>query len=141
VERLARLGVEIARELGDTALRGQALTATCGDLVPEREADRWRRQEALGLVGKACRRRPRSTHADAPDADPAAPRRLEECERELAVSTEMARSLGVPEAEATPPTSRSPGRCCTPTGPSQAAHRGRPAPVRTGRLRHVQCAG
>jgi DNA-binding SARP family transcriptional activator len=102
VERLARLGVEIARELGDTALRGQALNSYLrATWSPEREADRLAAaEEALGLVGKGLpatteiytrmHRMPILLHHG----------RLEECERELAVSTELARSVGVPEAEA-----------------------------------------
>jgi hypothetical protein len=102
VERLARLGVEIARELGDTALLGQALNSYLrAAWYPEREADRLAAaEEALSLVGKGLPatteiytrmlRMPILLHHG----------RLEECERELAVSTELARSVGVPEAEA-----------------------------------------
>ncbi|HEX4251384.1 MAG TPA: BTAD domain-containing putative transcriptional regulator, partial [Pseudonocardia sp.] len=54
VERLARLGVKIARELDDTALRGQALNSYLrATWRPEREADRLAAaEEALSLVGK-----------------------------------------------------------------------------------------
>jgi DNA-binding SARP family transcriptional activator len=102
VERLARQGVEVARELGDTALLGQALNNYLrAAWYAEREQDRLAAtEEALSLVGRGLpatteiftrmHRMPILLHQG----------RLDECERELAVSTELARSVGIPEAEA-----------------------------------------
>jgi DNA-binding SARP family transcriptional activator len=102
VERLARQGVDLARELGDTALLGQALNNYLrATWYAEREQDRLAAtEEALSLVGRGLpatteiftrmHRMPILLHRG----------RLDECERELAVSTELARSVGIPEAEA-----------------------------------------
>ena len=102
VERTARDGVDIARRLGDTALLGQALNGYVrAAWYPEREAERLAAtEEALSLVGRGLpavteiiarmHRMPILLRAG----------RLPECERELEASGELARSVGVPEAEA-----------------------------------------
>ncbi|HWN32449.1 MAG TPA: hypothetical protein VNP03_06880, partial [Pseudonocardia sp.] len=102
VERTAREGVDLARRVGDTALLGRALNNYVrAAWYADRELDRLAAiEEALSLVGRGLpaeteifarmHRMPILLHHG----------RIEECERELAVSTELARSVGVPEAEA-----------------------------------------
>ncbi|HWN32024.1 MAG TPA: BTAD domain-containing putative transcriptional regulator [Pseudonocardia sp.] len=102
VERTARAGVDLAREVGDTALLGRALNNYVrAAWFAERELDRLAAiEEGLSLVGRGLpaateifarmHRMPILLHHG----------RLAECDRELAVSGELARSVSLPEAEA-----------------------------------------
>jgi DNA-binding SARP family transcriptional activator len=102
VERTAREGVDLARRVGDTALLGRALNNYVrAAWYADRELDRLSAiEEALSLVGRGLpaeteifarmHRMPILLHHG----------RIAECERELAVSGELARSVGIPEAEA-----------------------------------------